>query len=257
MNSFIRVLAPGSSTRKQQRMLRSRSGIDCGQAAATCSVGPGRFADSGIHRSRFSLGYRALHGHPHPLLMKIADVGRLGEFFWWGTLAGASLLLNPAHILVLGLILSTLWIMGSVSFRLAITVGATALIIGPWIVRNNVELGYPRFSVADFVVAGRHHRLLEVGGSYRFGRANLFNRLQLLFVRRINDSGPSLDLLTVLIVSDGRRKGNYSRCYCGYQYHYDPHQHGPAHELVWCRNPFRTRTRLCNSRHSSDELKSS
>jgi hypothetical protein len=84
------------------------------------------------------------------LLMKIADVGRLGQFFWWGILAGASLLLNPAHILVLVLILSTLWIMGNISLRqFAITVGAIALIIGPWIIRNNVELGYPSFIRSD------------------------------------------------------------------------------------------------------------
>jgi hypothetical protein len=80
------------------------------------------------------------------LLMKIADVGRLANFFWWGILAGASLLLNPAHILVLGLILSALWIMGNISLRqFAITASATALIIGPWIIRNNVEIGYPTF----------------------------------------------------------------------------------------------------------------
>ena len=30
------------------------------------------------------------------LLMKIVDVARLANFFWWGILAGASLLLDPA-----------------------------------------------------------------------------------------------------------------------------------------------------------------
>jgi hypothetical protein len=78
------------------------------------------------------------------LLMKIVDVGRITNFFWWGILAGASLLLDPAYTLVLGLILSTLWLMGHVSLRqFAIATCAIALILGPWIIRNNVEVGYP------------------------------------------------------------------------------------------------------------------
>ena len=80
------------------------------------------------------------------LLMKIVDVARLTNFFWWGILAGASLLLDPAYTLVLGLILSTLWIMGRVSLRqFAIATCAIALILGPWIIRNNVAVGYPTF----------------------------------------------------------------------------------------------------------------
>jgi len=57
-----------------------------------------------------------------------------------------SLLLNPAHSLVLGLILVTLWMMSRISLtQFAITGGVTVLIIAPWIIRNNVEVGYPTF----------------------------------------------------------------------------------------------------------------
>jgi hypothetical protein len=80
------------------------------------------------------------------LLLKIVEGERLASFFWWGALAGASLLLNPAHILVLGFILSILWLMNRISLlQIAISTGAIALIIGPWIIRNNIELGYPSF----------------------------------------------------------------------------------------------------------------
>ena len=68
-----------------------------------------------------------------------------------GILAGASLLLDPAYTLVIGLILSTLWIMGRVSLRqFAIATCAMALILGPWIIRNNVAVGYPTFIRSNF-----------------------------------------------------------------------------------------------------------
>jgi hypothetical protein len=80
------------------------------------------------------------------LLMKIVDVGTLSNFFWWGAMAGMTLMLDPAHILVLGLILTTLWMMSRISFtQFAISGGVTVLIIAPWIIRNNVEVGYPTF----------------------------------------------------------------------------------------------------------------
>jgi len=61
-------------------------------------------------------------------------------------MAGMSLLLNPAHSLVLGLILVTLWMMSRISLtQFAISGSVAVLIIAPWIIRNNVEVGYPTF----------------------------------------------------------------------------------------------------------------
>ena len=80
------------------------------------------------------------------LLLKLKDEGPSGNFFWWGVLVGASLLLDPAHILVIGLILGSLCVLGGINLRqLAITAGAIALIITPWIIRNTIVLKHPTF----------------------------------------------------------------------------------------------------------------
>ena len=117
-------------------------------------LGLGSFADPGILRSCFPLEHSNLHFYVRTLDLALdEDCGYWGthQLFLVGILAGASLLLNPAHILVIGLILSTLWIMGRVSLRqFAIATCAMTLIVGPWMIRNNIELGYPTFIRSNF-----------------------------------------------------------------------------------------------------------
>src|SRR5207302_545205 len=55
-------------------------------------------------------------------------------------------LLDPAHVLVLALIMIVLWLLRGISFHhLAVAAAAILLVIGPWIIRNNIEIGYPTF----------------------------------------------------------------------------------------------------------------
>jgi len=80
------------------------------------------------------------------LLLKLKDEGSSPSFFWWGVLVGASLLLDPAHLLVIGLILGSLCVLGGINLRqLAITTGAIALVITPWIIRNTIVFEHPTF----------------------------------------------------------------------------------------------------------------
>jgi hypothetical protein len=80
------------------------------------------------------------------LLLTLRGKSRSVHFVCLGLGAGASLLLDPAHLLVLGLILVAFYVFASLTFRnLAITAGAVALVVAPWIIRNSLVFGHPMF----------------------------------------------------------------------------------------------------------------
>jgi hypothetical protein len=64
-------------------------------------------------------------------------------FLRWGLFVGASLLLNPAHLLVVGAVLLLVVGLRRLTVREgAIIVASIALVVSPWIVRNSVALGH-------------------------------------------------------------------------------------------------------------------
>jgi 4-amino-4-deoxy-L-arabinose transferase-like glycosyltransferase len=79
-------------------------------------------------------------------LIVVVENSRLSAYLAWGIAAGLTLLLNPAHMLTIGAVFLILLYSRQLKMaEISVAALASVIVVTPWIVRNNVEVGFPTF----------------------------------------------------------------------------------------------------------------